>query len=80
MDLSFSGHLSTSRALQIFQVMRMGAVILTSILLAKSGLDTAGIGNYEMLLYIGTTLTFFWVNGLLQGMPPVYVRLKEDDR
>ncbi len=80
MDLSFSGHFSTSRALQIFQVMRMGAVILTSILLAKSGLDTAGIGNYEMLLYIGTTLTFFWVNGLLQGMPPVYVRLKEDDR
>lgn len=60
--------------------MRLGAVILTSILLAKSGLSTAGIGIYEMLLYIGTTLTFFWVNGLLMGMPPVYANLNSDDR
>jgi O-antigen/teichoic acid export membrane protein len=60
--------------------MRLGAVVLTSILLAKSGLPTADIGTYEMLLYIGTTLTFFWVNGLLMGMPPVYAKLEGDDR
>jgi O-antigen/teichoic acid export membrane protein len=72
--------LSTTRALQLFQVMRLGAVILTSILLAKSGLSIAGIGNYEMLLFIGTTLTFFWVNGLLQGMTPIYAGLGEKDR
>lgn len=72
--------MSTTRALQLFQVMRLGAVILTSILLAKSGLSIAGIGNYEMLLFIGTTLTFFWVNGLLQGMTPVYAGLGEQDR
>jgi len=59
--------------------MRLGSVILTSILLAKSGLSTAEIGTYEMLLYIGTTLTFFWVNGLLMGMPPVYSKLDSDD-
>ncbi len=80
MVLPFSGNLSTSRALQLFQVMRMGSVIATSILLAKSGLSTPEIGTYEMLLYIGTILTFFWVNGLLQGMPPVYARLNGDDR
>ncbi len=60
--------------------MRLGAVVLTSILLAKSGLPTADIGTYEMLLYVGTTLTFFWVNGLLMGMPPVYAKLDGDDR
>ena len=60
--------------------MRVGSVILTSILLAKSGLSTADIGTYEMLLYIGTTLTFFWVNGLLMGMTPVYSNLNSDDR
>lgn len=80
MRFSVSGQLSTSRALQLFQVMRMGSIIATSILLAKSGLSTAAIGAYEMLLYIGTTLTFFWVNGLLQGIPPVYSRLDQEDR
>lgn len=78
--ISFSTSISTTRALQLFQVMRLGAVILTSILLAKSGLSTAEIGTYELLLYIGTTLTFFWVNGLLMGMPPVYSNLDSDER
>lgn len=80
MGIPFSGHISTTRALQIFQVMRLGAVVLTSILLAKSGLDMAGIGSYEMLLYMGSTLTFFWVNGLLMGMPAVYAGLGDTDR
>lgn len=72
--------LSTTRALQLFQLMRLGSVILTSILLAKSSLTVAEIGVYEMLLYVGTTLTFFWLNGLLMGMVPVYSKLNGDDR
>ena len=72
--------LSTTRALQIFQVFRLGAVVLTSVLFAKSGLSTADIGAYEMLLYIGVLFTFLWVNGLLQGMTPVYAQLDESGR
>ena len=40
--------------MQIFQVMRVGSVVLTSILLAKSRLSLAEIGVYETLLYLGT--------------------------
>ncbi len=72
--------MSTTRALQLFQLLRQGAVLLTSVLLAKSGLSTAEIGAYEMLLYLGTVATFFWVNGLLQAMPPVYGKLPEPER
>jgi O-antigen/teichoic acid export membrane protein len=72
--------MSTTRALQLFQLLRQGAVLLTSVLLAKSGLSTAEIGAYEMLLYLGAVATFFWVNGLLQAMPPVYGKLPETDR
>jgi hypothetical protein len=72
--------LTTTRALQLFQLMRQGAVILVSILLAKSGLKTGEIGIYETLLYIGTVLTFFWVSGLLQAMTPVYSKLEAPDR
>ncbi len=72
--------LSPTLALQLFQVMRLGTAVLTGILLAKSGLPTAEIGAWEMLLYLGTTLTFFWVNGLLQGIAPVYSKLGEEER
>jgi len=71
---------SSTLALQLFQVMRLGSAVLTGILLAKSGLPTAEIGAWEMLLYLGTTLTFFWVNGLLQGIAPVYSKLEQAAR
>lgn len=60
--------------------MRLGAAVLTGILLAKSGLPIAEIGAWEMLLYLGTTVTFFWVNGLLQGIVPVYSKLDNGER
>ncbi|TNE63704.1 MAG: hypothetical protein EP344_04215 [Bacteroidetes bacterium] len=72
--------LTTTRALQIFQLMRLGSVILTSILLAKSGLRTADIGAFEALLYVGTVAAFFWANGLLQGIPPVWAHLASQER
>lgn len=58
--------------------MRLGVAVVTGILLAKTGLPTAEIGTWEMLLYLGTTLTFFWVSGLLQGIAPVYAKLAPD--
>lgn len=69
-----------TRALQLYQLLRLGSVIGTSILLAKSGLGLADIGAYEALLYIGSTAAFFWANGLLQGIPPVYARLTEPEQ
>ncbi|MCB0534123.1 MAG: polysaccharide biosynthesis C-terminal domain-containing protein [Lewinellaceae bacterium] len=72
--------LSLTRAMQLYQLLRLGSVILTSILLAKSSLSVSAIGSYEALLFIGSTAAFFWANGLLQGIPPVYARLEEDTR
>ncbi len=72
--------ISTTQALQAYQIMRFGSLLLTSVLLAKSGLSTADIGSYELLLYLGSIVAFFWVNGLLQGMSPLFVRLVGADR
>ena len=63
---------SAPRAMQAFQVMRLGSIFLTSVLLTKTNLSTTEIGLFEMLLYVGTTMSFFWVSGLLQGIPAVY--------
>ena len=80
MRFSIFPPLTTTLALQLFQVMRLGAAVLTGVLLAKSGLSTTEIGSWEMLLYIGTTFSFFWVNGLLQGIAPTYSKLGDEAR
>lgn len=59
--------LTNVKALQVFHLLRQGAVILIAIVFANSSLPVQVIGNYEQLLYIGYTLSFFWVAGLIQG-------------
>ena len=71
---------STHSALQLFQLFRQGAAILIIVFLTKSSLSLNDIGTYEMVLYIGVTFSFFWVNGLLQGMLPTYPNLSERDQ
>ena len=68
------------RALQGFQILRQGAAILISILLAKSILTSDEIGTFEMLTFIGTTVSFFWIAGLNQGILPFFPRLDSSDQ
>ena len=68
------------RALQLFQVLRQGAAILISILMAKSTLSTTEIGGFEMLVFIGTTVSFFWIAGLNQGMLPFFPKRSKEDQ
>ena len=60
--------------------MRQGATILIAVFLAKSPLSTEEIGIYEMLLYIGFTLTTFWVTGLMQGFLAQYPQLPKEQQ
>lgn len=60
-------NISLTHALQINQILRQGSLILSSILLAKTALDVQTIGIYETLNFVGTTLSFFWLNALIQG-------------
>ncbi|HND75284.1 MAG TPA: hypothetical protein PKW10_12625, partial [Saprospiraceae bacterium] len=51
---------------QGFNVARQSAIILASIILAKSAMSTENIGKYETLLFLGQFISLFWVNGLSQ--------------
>jgi O-antigen/teichoic acid export membrane protein len=55
-------------ALQFFQVLRYGALILIGILLSKSSITTADIGVYETLLFLAGTISYFWVTGVINTM------------
>ena len=62
---------SSASALQIFQVLRFSTMMLIGVVFAKSGLTTSQIGQYETFLLIAASITFFWLNGLIQGFLPL---------
>ncbi len=57
---------------QFFQLARYSTFILIGIVLAKVGFSTAEIGQYETLLFISGAISFFWLNGLIQGLLTSY--------
>jgi O-antigen/teichoic acid export membrane protein len=57
-------------ALQIFQLIRFSTLILIGVVFSKAGLSTSEIGQYETFLLIAGAVSFFWLNGLIQGFLP----------
>lgn len=57
-------------ALQIFQLIRFSTLLLIGIVFTKSGLPTSEIGQYETFLFLAGAVSFFWLNGLIQGFLP----------
>ncbi|MCB0430491.1 MAG: hypothetical protein H6585_11305 [Flavobacteriales bacterium] len=57
-----------SRALQVFQVVRYGALLLSGVLLARSPWAPESLSSYEQVLFFASAITFFWVNGMVQTL------------
>jgi len=62
--------------LQMVQLIRYGALFAVGIVLAKSGLSTESIGNFESLLFLTGAVSFFWVTGIIQSLLPLYGKSK----
>lgn len=67
--------LTTTKAFQVFHILRQGAVILINIFLAKSILGADAIGSYEKLAFLSFTVSYFWVSGLTKGLLSTYPKL-----
>lgn len=65
-------NLSITRGFQIFQLFRFAALLFTGILLTKSTIEIQDIGVYEGLIFISGAVSFFWVNGILNGLLSQY--------
>jgi O-antigen/teichoic acid export membrane protein len=72
--------ISNVNALQFFQLVRYGALILIGILLSKSELGKVNIGHYETFLLIAGAFTFFWVTGFLKVMMPLSAEVGEEKK
>jgi len=60
--------------LQLFQLMKPVVFLIISIVFTKSHLTRAEIGQWEMFMFIGGLLTYFWVTGIIQSLLPLYHR------
>lgn len=56
--------------MQLFQLIRYSTLILIGIVFSKSALTKSEIGQYETVLFLTAAVSFFWVNGLIQGFLP----------
>lgn len=52
--------------------MRYASLILIGIVMAKSSLGLESIGIYEQFLFLAGSVSFFWLNGLIRGLLPLY--------
>ncbi len=68
----FSRYINNISALQFFQLLRFGTLLLISIVFTKTHLPIADIGIYETLLFIAGAISFFWLQGLIQSFLPLY--------
>ncbi|MEM0996034.1 MAG: polysaccharide biosynthesis C-terminal domain-containing protein [Bacteroidota bacterium] len=57
----------STAAYQLYSVFRYGFLLLTSVVLARLFPDQGVVTQYEQLLLLGGSLTFFWVSGLFDG-------------
>lgn len=68
-------------ALQVYQVIRFTTTLLIGIILAKLfGLDTAEIALYEMILFLGNTVSFFWISAGQKGLLSLFPTYTEKDQ
>ncbi|MEL6717748.1 MAG: polysaccharide biosynthesis C-terminal domain-containing protein [Bacteroidota bacterium] len=72
--------LTINKAFQFFHVLRQLVLIVTAILLTKSGVTQAEIGDYEMLFFLLFAVSFFWINGSIQGFLTKYPQLEKADQ
>ena len=70
--LNFARPLNNVSALQLFQLLRFSAFLITGIILAKEGVDLKVIGIYETLMYLSGAFSFFWINALLNSLLAAY--------
>jgi hypothetical protein len=67
-------------ALQLFQLLRYGTLILLGIFFAKIGVPKSSIASLESLIFISGLVSFFWVNSCIQLLLSEYANFNEIDR
>ncbi len=63
-------------ALQAFQIMRFGTLILIGVVLVKADFQLEDIGSYELFFFLANVMSFFWAMGLNNALISFYPQLE----
>lgn len=69
-------YITNVSALQFFQIVRFGVLLLISIIFTKTRLGVGEIGVYETFLLIAGSVSFFWIGGMLQSLLAIFKNSK----
>lgn len=58
--------------MQVFQVLRFTAFLIISFVFTRSELSKKDIGDFELMLFFASAVTFFWITGIIQSLLPLF--------
>lgn len=79
-DIPTNIRLTKVSAMQIFQLIRYSTLIFIGIVFSKSTLTKPEIGQYETVLFLAGAVSFFWLNGIIQGFLPNSGKYSKDGK
>lgn len=71
-QLQVRNKINNIHGLQTFNLLRFISFLIISIILSKSHLSIARIGDFEIMLFIASIASFFWMTGLIQSFLSLY--------
>jgi len=64
--------ISNILGLQLFQVLRFVSFLIISAVFTRTELTKKDIGDFELLLFLASAVTFFWITGIIQSLLPLF--------
>lgn len=59
-------------SLQVFQILRFTAFLLIGVFFTKNHLSVKEFGDWELMLFITSGISFFWISGIIQSLIPLF--------
>lgn len=59
-------------SLQVFQILRFAAFLVVDVFFAKSHLTVKEMGDWHLMLFITSGVSFFWISGIIQSLIPLF--------
>ncbi len=64
--------ISNVLSLQVFQILRFAAFTVVDVFFAKSHLTVKEMGDWHLMLFITSGISFFWISGIIQSLIPLF--------
>jgi len=71
---------NTTKAYQIYQILRLVSLVLISLLLVKSSFDRNQTSAFELFLFIANIGSFFWTMGISNAILSYYPKLSSAEK